>query len=132
MGCVINLNFCVGIALPVLHILGICIYPSVPQSHCTGETENVIFASGELLLPHPGALGSGAQCFPQQGPVMSRAEEQMNLGEQCPVFAQMSPPECRDGKDPLAHPAHGCQASGRSALALYFFVFCPVQTVSIY
>lgn len=54
---------------------------------------------------------------------MSRAEEQMNLGEQCPVLAQMSPPECRHGKDPLAHPAHGCQASGRSVLALYFLCF---------
>lgn len=81
MGCVIN-EFPVW-ELPCLY----CTFqasssvPHFPSPTSLGRlTRNVIFVSGELLLPHPGALGSGAQCFPQQGPVMSRAEEQMNLG----------------------------------------------------
>lgn len=58
---------------------------------------------------------------------------QMNLGGTMTLFSCRCPHQRgRDGKDLLDHPAHCGQTSVRSGLALYFFVFCPVQTVSIY
>lgn len=87
--------------------------PSSPRSHWLLSQEHSASHSRQSWCHGPG--------------------KQMNLGETMTLFSCRCPHQRgRDGKDLLDHPAHCSQTNVRSVPALYFFVFCPVQTVSIY
>lgn len=99
---------------------------------------NAIFVSGVLflLLSHPEAFG-----FSVWSTVLPTAsnrdvtgrESRWTLVEQSPCSpADVPTREAEMEKDPLDHPTHCSQTSLRSGPALYFFVFCPVQSVSVY
>lgn len=86
--------------------------PSLPRSHWLLSLEHSASHSGQSWCHGPG--------------------KQMNLGGTMTLFSCRCPHQRgRDGKDLLDHPAHCSQSSVRSVPALYF-VFCPVQTVSLY
>lgn len=102
---------CVGIALPVLHVLGFCICPfTSPVSLHWGGLHEVwsLFlesCSCSFLTQKPLASQSGAQCFPQQAIVMSRAgEADEPWWNNDPVLMQMSPPERQRWKRPIRSP----------------------------